>query len=52
MLKSKLDDEILKQGQGLLLVSYGLGFWLAFLFFVASALVNIYTLVQDKDEKL
>lgn len=50
MLKSKIDDEIVKQGQGLFLVSYGFGFWMAFLFFVSSALINIYRLVQDKDD--
>lgn len=50
MLKSKIDDEIVKQGQGLFLVSYGFGFWMAFLFFVSSALINIYSLVQDKDD--
>ena len=51
MLKSKIDDEIVKQGQGIILVSYGFGFWMAFLFFVSAALINIYSLVQDKDDK-
>jgi hypothetical protein len=50
MLKSQIDGEIAKQGQGILLASYGLGFWLAFLLFISAALVNIYTLVQQKDD--
>ncbi len=51
MLKSKLDDEVIKQGGGLILINYSFGFWLAFLFLVSASLVNIYTLVLDKDEE-
>lgn len=51
MLKSTLDNEIVKQGQGLLLVNYGFGFWLAFLLFVASTIVNVYSVVQPSNDK-
>lgn len=51
MLKSTLDNEIVKQGQGLLLVNYGFGFWLAFLLFVASTVVNVYTIAQPGNDK-
>lgn len=49
MLKSKIDNEIVKQGQGLILVSYGLGFWLVFLLYVSATVINIYSFVQEKD---
>lgn len=51
MLKSKIDDSILREGQGLIVVSYGLGFWLAFLLFVSATVINIYSLVPDKTEE-
>jgi len=51
IIKSKLDDEIIKQGQGLLLVTYGLGFWLAFFLFVSATVLNVYSVVQEKDEQ-
>ncbi|MEA5566505.1 MULTISPECIES: hypothetical protein [unclassified Anabaena] len=51
MLKSKIDDSIVREGQGLILVSYGLGFWLAFLLFVAATVINIYSLIPDKTEE-
>ncbi|MGI2908212.1 hypothetical protein [Tolypothrix sp. VBCCA 56010] len=53
MLKSKIDSEIVKQGQGLLLVSYGFGFWLAFIFFISATFLNVYSLIdsqKDDDE--
>jgi len=49
MLKSKIDDEIIKQGQGLILVSYGLGFWLAFFILVLTTVLNVYNLLDEKD---
>jgi len=52
MLKSKLDDEAIKQGGGLILINYGLGFWLAFLLLVSASLVNIYTLTLEKEEEV
>ncbi|RAM51493.1 MAG: hypothetical protein C6Y22_11280 [Hapalosiphonaceae cyanobacterium JJU2] len=50
IVKSKIDNEILKQGQGLILVNYGFGFWLAFFLFICATLINIYIVVQDQDE--
>ncbi len=51
IIKSKLDDEIIKQGQGLLIVTYGLGFWLAFFLFASATVLNVYSVVQEKDEQ-
>jgi hypothetical protein len=50
MLKSKIDSEIVKQGQGLLLVSYGFGFWLAFLFFISATFLNVYSLLDSQKD--
>lgn len=50
MLKSKIDSEIVKQGQGLLLVSYGFGFWLAFIFFISATFLNVYSLIDSQKD--
>lgn len=50
MLKSKIDSEIVKQGQGLLLVSYGFGFWLAFIFFISATFLNVYSLMDSQKD--
>jgi hypothetical protein len=50
MLKSKIDDAVAREGAGLILVSYGLGFWLAFIIYVSAMLVNIYGLILEKNE--
>jgi hypothetical protein len=50
MLKSKIDDTVVKEGAGLIVVSYGLGFWLAFIIYVSAMLVNIYGLIIEKNE--
>jgi hypothetical protein len=51
MLKYKIDDAILKQGQGFILVSYGLGFWLAILLFASATALSIYSLLPDEVDK-
>ena len=51
MLKSDLDRQIIEQGQGMLNVTYGLGFWLAFFLFLAAAIINGLSLYDDKFSK-
>jgi hypothetical protein len=50
MLKSKIDDAVVKEGAGLIVVSYGLGFWLTFMIYVSAMLVNIYSLIIEQNE--
>jgi hypothetical protein len=49
--KARLDDAILKQGQAMLQLNYGLGFWLSFLLFAAAAGVNGYRFAESGKEK-
>lgn len=37
LLKFKIDNEVLKEGEGMVQVEYGIGFWLAFLFLLFAA---------------
>jgi len=48
LLKSKLDNEIFKQGQGLLQLDYMAGFYLTLLLFLLAIGVNIYSAMQSK----
>jgi hypothetical protein len=50
LLKSKLDSDVLRQGQGMLRLEYGAGFWLAFLFYVSAAAVNGFLFARSKKE--
>lgn len=52
LLKTKLDDEILRQGQGALRVEYGLGFWMSFLLFLSAALLNGYLFLESKKTRV
>jgi hypothetical protein len=45
-LKSKLDGDVLRQGQGAIQVSYEAGFYAAVILFVGALLINGYALVQ------
>jgi len=51
MLKFDLDREVSQQAQGMLNVTYGLGFWLAFFLFLAAAIINGLNLYDDKFSK-
>lgn len=48
MTKAKVDNEVLKQGRGLLQVEYGIGFWLSFLLFLSATALNAYIFFQDR----
>jgi hypothetical protein len=47
-IKSSTDDAILKQGSGIVQVSYGAGFWLAFILFLGAAGLNGYQYLEDR----
>lgn len=48
LLKSKLDNDILRQGQGMLQVDYGAGFYLTLLLFLSAIGANVYSMAQGK----
>jgi hypothetical protein len=48
LLKSKLDNDILRQGQGILQIDYGAGFYLTLLLFLFAIGINIYSIAQGK----
>ncbi len=50
VIKAKVDDAILKQGQGIIKVNYGLGFWLSFLLFGTAAILNGWIFYQNKKQ--
>jgi len=50
IMKSKIDDAVLKNGQGIIQVDYEIGFWLVFLLFLSAAILNAYNLYQEKDK--
>ncbi len=51
MLKFDLDREVRQQAQGMLNVTYGVGFWLSFCLFLAAVIVNGLNLYDDKFSK-
>jgi len=48
LLKNKLDNDIITQGQGMITIEYGFGFWFALLLFIASAVIQGLFYNQDK----
>jgi hypothetical protein len=48
LLKSKIDNEVLKSGRGLLQVEYGIGFWISFFLFLAAAILNGFIFSQTR----
>lgn len=48
LLKSKIDSEVLRQGEGMIQVEYGIGFWLTFLSFLSAAVLNVVLAMQSK----
>ena len=48
LLKAKIDNEVLKEGEGILRVEYGSGFWLAFVLFLCAIGLNVFLLSQMK----
>jgi hypothetical protein len=49
--KSGADSEVMKQGSGMIQVSYGIGFYLALLLFIANAGVNGYQFMEERKQK-
>lgn len=43
LLKSKIEGDVLRQGGGMFQVSFGGGFWLAFLGFIVASALNVFT---------
>jgi hypothetical protein len=43
LLRSKIEGDVLREGGGMFQVSYGVGFWLAFLGFIVAAALNVFT---------
>jgi hypothetical protein len=42
LLRSKIESDVLREGGGMFQVSYGVGFWLAFLGFIVAAGLNLF----------
>lgn len=49
LLKTKLSNDILREGQGVLHLEYGIGFWLTFLLFISAALWNSLLFLQRSE---
>jgi len=52
LLKSKLDNEAVRQGEGILQVHYMTGFYLAIIFFLSAIGINLYSILQHKESSL
>lgn len=48
ILSIRLNNQILKEGGGLLQLDYRIGFYLTLFFFLSATVINIYSLVSDK----
>lgn len=48
LLKSKMDDDILKQSQGVLQISYEMGFYLTLVLFISAVALNVYSIMQSR----
>lgn len=48
LLKNKLDNDIISQGQGMVEIEYEYGYWFALLLFIASAVIQGLIYNQDK----
>ena len=49
-LKSKIEGDVLSEGEGMIQVSFELGFWLALLAFLAAAAASVYLLIGKDAE--
>lgn len=49
ILKSKLDNEILKEGSGMLHLGYGVGFYSTLVLFLSAIGVNVYFMMPGKE---
>jgi hypothetical protein len=51
MTKTKIDNEVLKQGKALLQVNYEIGFWMSFFLFILATVFNAYIFFQGKNHQ-
>jgi len=49
-LKYKLDNDVLKEGEGMIQIEYNFGFWLAFLFSILAVVLNLFLFMRRKGE--
>lgn len=49
VLKAQIDDEVMRQGEGLIHVQYHPGFWLILFLFLASAVYNVFVFLIEKN---
>jgi len=54
LLKSKIDNEVLRKGEGILRVEYGFGFWLVLLLFLCAIGLNgfLFSEIEEEDSEL
>jgi uncharacterized membrane protein len=52
LLKMKIDNDVLREGEGVLQVEYGIGFYLAFLVFLCAAALNVFLFLDAKKQAL
>ena len=50
LLKSKIESDTIRQGQGMIQVEYAIGFWLVFILFIAAIALNGYLYFDSKKE--
>jgi uncharacterized membrane protein YozB (DUF420 family) len=50
LLKSKIETEATNQGQGIIQVEYGIGFWLVLILFIAAIALNGYLYFGSKQQ--
>ncbi len=48
LLKAKLDNDILREGEGLLHIDYGFGFYLVLILFFSAFVINVYSMKDGK----
>ncbi|PIR71965.1 MAG: hypothetical protein COU42_02990 [Candidatus Nealsonbacteria bacterium CG10_big_fil_rev_8_21_14_0_10_36_24] len=53
LLRTKIDNEVLREGEGAFRVEYGIGFWLALLLFIAAIGLNafLFSQLRKKEEE-
>ncbi len=51
LLKAKLDNDILKQGQGMIQIEYAFGFWLVLILNAVVVVINLFLFTEAKKDK-
>ncbi len=50
LLKSKMDNDVFREAEGMIQLEYTIGFWGAFLLNITAAVLNVFHLSQSKEE--